>query len=73
MGQGAFPEEDGMAIRAVTTVITFSPEDLMALQQILMDEDREAAFAFLRDTPGGKIARAQDDSHRPEFEGGIRG
>jgi len=61
-----------MAIRAVTTVITLQPQDLMAIQQILMDEDKEGAFAFLRDVVGEKIACAQDDSHRPEFEGGIR-
>ncbi len=61
-----------MAIRAVTTVITLLPYDLMAIQQVLMDGDKEGAFAFLRDTIGEKIACAQDESHRPEFEGGIR-
>jgi len=61
-----------MAMRAVTTVITLLPHDLVALQQVLMDEDKEGALAFLRDTLGEKIACAQDDSHRPEFEGGIR-
>ena len=61
-----------MSMRAVTTVITLLPHDLVALQQVLIDEDKEGAFAFLRDTLGEKIACAQDDSHRPEFEGGIR-
>jgi hypothetical protein len=59
-------------MRAVTTVITLLPHDLVALQQVLMDEDKEGALAFLRDTVGEKIACAQDQSHRPEFEGGVR-
>jgi len=65
-------EVSTMAIRAVTTVITLLPHDLMAIQQVLMDGDKEGALAFLRETIGEKIACAQDASHRPEFEGGIR-
>ena len=61
-----------MTFKAARTVITLDGQDLVQLQEILMDEDREQAISFLRDVIGEKIRCAQDDSHRPEFEGGIR-
>lgn len=61
-----------MAFKARTTVVTLEAERVMALQQILMDEDETGALEFLRDVIGEKIQCAQDDSHRPEFEGGVR-
>jgi hypothetical protein len=61
-----------MTFKAARTVITLDGQDLMQLQEILMDEDSEQAISFLRDVIGEKIRCAQDDSHRPEFEGGIR-
>jgi len=61
-----------MAIKAKTTVVTLQAEDLIEMQQILMDEDQQEALTFLRDVIGEKIRCAQDESHRPEFEGGIR-
>jgi hypothetical protein len=60
-----------MAFKAQTTVVTLHGDDLIRLQQILMDEDQQEALLFLRDVVGEKIRCAQEDSHRPEFEGGI--
>jgi hypothetical protein len=59
-----------MAFKAVKTVVALEPQELLALQQILMDEDREEALAFLRDVIGGKLTCAQAETHRPAFEGG---
>lgn len=61
-----------MAFKATRTVVSLDPQDLVRLQEVLMDEDREAALAFLREVIGEKVRCAQDDSHRPEFEGGVR-
>jgi len=61
-----------MSFKAARTVIALEPTELVQLQQILMDDDQPAALAFLREVIGEKIKCAQDDSHRPEFEGGIR-
>jgi len=41
------------------------------MQQVLMDEDQQEALTFLRDVIGEKIRCAQEESHRPEFEGGV--
>jgi len=60
-----------MAFKATNTVITLTANDLLQLQQILIDEERDEAVAFLRDVVGEKIRCAQAESHRPEFEGGI--
>jgi hypothetical protein len=60
-----------MALKAQTTVVTLSGEDLIQLQQILMDDDQQGALSFLREVVGEKARCAQDESHRPEFEGGI--
>ena len=61
-----------MAFKATRTVVSLDPPDLIRLQEILMDEDQAAALGFLRDVIGEKIQCAQDDTHRPDFEGGIR-
>ena len=61
-----------MAFKATKTAISLEAEDLIRLQGILMDDDKEEALAFLRDVVGEKIGCAQDDTHRPDFEGGIR-
>ena len=61
-----------MAFRAVRTVLALEAEEVMRLQGVLMDEDGEEALSFLRDVIGEKVSCAQDDTHRPEFEGGIR-
>jgi len=61
-----------MAFQATRTVVTLEAQDLVRLQEILIDEDANEAVAFLRDVIGEKVRCAQDDSHRPEFEGGIR-
>jgi len=61
-----------MAFKARRTVISLDPRDIIQLQEVLMDEDGAAALAFLDDVIGDKLRCAQDDSHRPDFEGGIR-
>ena len=61
-----------MAFRAVRTVLALEAGEVMRLQGVLMDEDGEDALSFLRDVIGEKVSCAQDDTHRPEFEGGIR-
>jgi hypothetical protein len=61
-----------MAFRATRTVVSLEPTEMLQLQEILMDDDKEQALAFLRDVIGEKIRCAQDESHKPEFEGGIR-
>ena len=61
-----------MAFKAVRTVVALEAEEVMRLQGVLMDEDAGEALVFLRDVVGEKVSCAQDDTHRPEFEGGIR-
>lgn len=61
-----------VAFRPTKTVVTLDPRDIVSLQEVLMDEDAEGALAFLRDVVGEKIRCAQDETHRPTFEGGIR-
>jgi hypothetical protein len=61
-----------MAFRAARTVVALEAEEVMRLQQVLMDEDAGDALTFLRDVVAEKVNCAQDDTHRPEFEGGIR-
>jgi hypothetical protein len=61
-----------MAFKATRTVVSLDPEDLLRLQEVLMDEDGEGALGFLREVIGEKVRCAQEDTHRPEFEGGIR-
>jgi hypothetical protein len=61
-----------MALKAVRTVVTLDPDDLMRLQRILMDGDKDEAFSFVQDVIGEKVRCAQTETHKPEFEGGIR-
>jgi len=61
-----------MTFKAVKTVVTLEAQEMVRLQEVLMDEDAKGALTFLQDVIGEKILCAQDDSHRPEFEGGIR-
>lgn len=60
-----------MAFKAVRTVVTLEPADLVRLQEILMDKDHEEAFAFAQDVIGEKVRCAQTESHKPQFEGGT--
>lgn len=61
-----------MAFKAVRTVLTLDPREMLALQEILVDEDQAEALDFLQNVIAEKIRCAQDESHRPEFEGGVR-
>ena len=61
-----------MAFRATRTVVSLEPKEMLQLQEILMDDDKEQALSFLRDVIGEKVRCAQEESHKPEFEGGIR-
>jgi hypothetical protein len=61
-----------LSLRPESTAVPLEPEELVALQEILMDGDGEAALEFLRKVIAEKVRRRQDDSHRPPFEGGIR-
>ena len=61
-----------MAFKAVRTVLTLDPRDMLTLQEILVDEDQAEALNFIQNVIAEKIRCAQDDSHRPEFEGGVR-
>ena len=60
-----------MALKSDRTVVTLEDKDLMSLQQILMDGDKEEALVFLREVIAEKVQCAQAESHRPEFEGGT--
>jgi len=57
--------------RPTRTVIALEPDDLIHLQEILMDADQAQSLAFLREVVARKVRQMQDQSHRPEFEGGI--
>jgi hypothetical protein len=59
-----------MSLKAVSTVVTLTGEELVKLQEILVDGDEEGALTFLRDVIGEKVTCAQVESHRPAFEGG---
>jgi hypothetical protein len=61
-----------MSFRATRTVVSLEPREVLQLQEILMDEDKEQALAFLQGVIGEKIRCAQDQSHKPEFEGGVQ-
>jgi hypothetical protein len=61
-----------MSLRPQPTVVPLEAEDVVALQEILVDRDAEAALEFLRTVVAEKVRRRQEDSHRPPFEGGIR-
>ncbi len=50
------------------TVITLYPEDMFRLQAILMDEDRDAALAFLAAVIKKKAEAASKPHCRPVFE-----
>ncbi len=58
-----------MGFKATKTVITLGGEDLIRLQEVLMDSDREGALTFLTDVVAEKVRCAQTESHRPAFEG----
>ena len=60
-----------MAFRATRTVVSLEPKEMLQLQEILMDDDKEQALSFLRDVIGEKVRCAQEESHKPEFDGGI--
>ena len=60
-----------MALKSDRTVVTLEDKDLLSLQQILMDGDREQALVFLQEVIGEKVRCAQAEGHRPEFEGGT--
>ncbi len=60
-----------MALKAVKTVITLDAEDIVRLQELMIDQDPEAAMAFVDEVVVGKVTCAQAESHRPEFEGGT--
>jgi hypothetical protein len=60
-----------MTFKTTKTVITLGGEDLMKLQEVLMDGDKEGALTFLRDVVAEKVTCAQTESHRPQFEGGT--
>ena len=60
-----------MPLKPVRTVIALEPEDVLRLEEILIDADREQSLAYLREVIAPKLRRMQDQSHKPEFEGGI--
>jgi len=60
-----------MPFRPIRTVLALEADEVARLEDVLMDGDGEEALAYLREVIGRKLRVAQDDSHRPEFEGGI--
>jgi hypothetical protein len=59
-----------MSIKLNKTTVTFEPEELQQLAQILMDADPQGALRYLDEVVAGKIRCHQVESHRPAFEGG---
>lgn len=49
-------------------VITLRAEDVQRLKEIVMDEDRDAALAFLIEVIDQNVQCAQAETHRPAFE-----
>jgi hypothetical protein len=60
-----------MALKSDRTVVTLEDKDLLTLQQILMDGDKGEALVFLQEVIAEKVRCAQEEGHRPEFEGGT--
>jgi hypothetical protein len=60
-----------MTLKAMKTVIALDAEDVVRLQELMMDEDPEAAMSFVDEVIVAKLTCAQAESHRPEFEGGT--
>ena len=58
-----------MAFKTTKTVITLGGQDLIRLQELLMDGDREGALTFLTDVVAEKVRCAQVEIHRTAFEG----
>ena len=50
-------------------VITLEAEDVQRLKEVVMDEDRDAALAFVIEVIDQKVQCAQAETHKPAFEG----
>ncbi len=58
-----------MSIKFTKTTVTFHPNELQQLAEILMDGDQQEALRYLEEVVAGKIRCYQYESHRPAFEG----
>jgi len=59
-----------MSFKTTKAVITLGGKDLIRLQEVLVDADKEGALSYLEDVVAEKVRCAQVESHRPDFEGG---
>ena len=50
--------------------ITLTEQDIMRLKVILMDQDKEDAYAFIRDTLMPEIAKHEGRSMKSHLDGG---
>lgn len=52
------------------SVVALEPEEVMALERIMIDQDQEAAFAFLKKSIYQKIAHSQKDRLQSHLDSG---
>ncbi|MDD5225029.1 MAG: hypothetical protein PHE84_13680 [bacterium] len=52
------------------SVVALEPEEVMELERIMIDQDQEAAFAFLKKSIYQKIAHSQKDRLQSHLDSG---
>ena len=52
------------------SAVALEPEEVMELERIITDQDREAAFAFLKKSIYQKISRSQGDRLQSHLDSG---
>ena len=52
------------------SAVALEPEEVMELERIIIDQDQEAAFAFLKKSIYQKIARSQKDRLHSHLDSG---
>jgi len=52
------------------SAVALEPEEVMELERIMIDQDREAALAFLKKSIYRKIARSQGDRLQSHLDSG---
>ena len=58
-------------LQAKREALALEPQELVELEQIIMDEDRDAAYLFLKERIYKRIRSAQGDRLKSHLDGAI--
>jgi hypothetical protein len=69
MVQALFIKKADVMLEIKKTAVSLNPEELIELERIIMDEDREGAYLFLKKSVYRRLETSQEGRLKSHFNG----